>query len=535
MNTNKNVAGRMLTWAAAQHRERNALIVHGRSYSFVEVEARTNRLANALIALGLQPGERFAVLLGNSVHCVDSIFGAEKAALTYLPLNARHTLHEHADILNDAEVAAVLIGPQFAAVGAQLAARVPSLKHVIALDWSAAGTTDYDSLVRAAADTAPAIQVGADHLIRIAYTSGTTGKPKGVAYTLERWQARLTNHFMAMEYALGHDDAMLHVGPLTHAAGIHLLPCYLRGTCNVIEDKFDAEVALKAIEQHRITQLMLVPTMLSRLLDVMDSGAKADVSSLRIIHYGTAPTSAALLKRAIAVFGPILRQQYGMTEAVQPLAVLYPDDHVAGGVVQERRLSSCGRPTVNVNIEVRDREGKSLPPDEIGEIAIAHRGVGEVRFWRRPELLAESVRSGWYYTGDLGHFDEDGYLYIVGRSKDMIISGGFNVYAREVEDALAAHGSVAEAAVLGLPDAEWGEKVAAFVVLRHGAAVTKEALLQHCGERIAGYKKPRVVDFVDALPRNASGKVTKNVLKDAFLSRTGPGSAPTTTDGTHPK
>lgn len=530
MNANTQIAGRMLTWAAAQHRDRNALIVRGRCYSFLEVEARSNRLANALINLNLKPGERFAVLLGNSVHCVDSIFGAEKAALTYLPLNARHTVHEHVDILNDAEVAAVLIGPQFASVGAQLAVKVPSLRHVIALDWAAAGTTDYEDLVSAAADTAPAIDVSADHLIRIAYTSGTTGKPKGVAYTLERWLARLTNHFMAMEYPLGHDDAMLHVGPLTHAAGIHLLPCYLRGACNVIEDKFDAEVALRTIEQHRITQLMLVPTMLTRLLDVMDSGVKADTSSLRIIHYGTAPTSAKLLKRAIAAFGPILRQQYGMTEAVQPLAVLYPDDHVMGGVIQERRLGSCGRPTVNVSIEVHDREGKSLPAGEIGEITIAHRGVGEVRFWRRPELLAESVRRGWYYTGDLGHFDEDGYLYIVGRSKDMIISGGFNVYAREVEDALAAHDSVVEVAVLGLPDAEWGEQVAAFVVLRSDAAVTKEALLQHCGELIAGYKKPRVVDFVDTLPRNASGKVTKNVLKEAFFARSGPASSIATAD-----
>lgn len=523
MNPKNQIAGRMLTWAAAQHRERSALIVHGRRYSFVEVEARTNRLANALIALGLKPGARLAALLGNSVHSVDSIFGAEKAALTYVPLNARHTLHEHAEILNDAEAEVVLIGPQFSSVGAQLAARVPSLKHIIALNWSAPGVTDYDKLVSAAGETPPAIQIGPDHLVRIAYTSGTTGKPKGVAYTHERWLERLTNHFIAMEYELGHNDAMLHVGPLTHAAGIHLLPCYLRGACNVIQDKFDAEGALKAIEKHRITQLMLVPTMLTRLLDLMDSGVTANVSSLRIIHYGTAPTSASLIKRAIATFGPILRQQYGMTEAVQPLAVLYPDDHVADGVVQERRLGSCGRPTVNVRIEVHDREGKVLPSGEIGEIAIAHSGVGEVRFWRRPELLTESVRGGWYYTGDLGHFDEDGYLYIVGRSKDMIISGGFNVYAREVEDAMTAHGSVAEAAVLGLPDVEWGEKVAAFVVLRPGTNASKDELLHHCGELIAGYKKPRLIDFVDSLPRNAAGKVTKNVLKEAYLSRTGQG------------
>jgi acyl-CoA synthetase (AMP-forming)/AMP-acid ligase II len=239
---------------------------------------------------------------------------------------------------------------------------------------------------------------------------------------------------------------------------------------------------------------------------------------LRRIHYGTAPTPPALIKRAIAAFGPILRQQYGMTEAAQPLTVLYPDDHVAGDGVQEQRLLSCGRPTANVHIAIRDTGGAALPPDEIGEITIEHRGIGEVQFWRRPELLAESVRDGWYYTGDLGYFDKDGFLYIVGRNKDMIISGGFNVYAREVEDALVSHGAVSEAAVLGLPDSEWGETVAAFVVTRTGTTTTAEELQRHCAERIASYKKPRLVEFVDALPRNGAGKVTKNTLRDIYLA-----------------
>jgi long-chain acyl-CoA synthetase len=517
------IAGRMISWASAQHASRTALVFQGRNITFNEVERRSNRLANALISLGLKPGERIAALLANSEETVDSFFGAEKAALTYVPLNARHTLHEQVDILNDCEAAVVIVGPEFRDVGARLAARlpsarVPSLRHVVALGWSAPGTIEYETLVRTASETAPAIEVGPDHLIRLAYTSGTTGKPKGVAYSLARWQARLTNHFDAMEYRLGPDDAMLHVGPLTHAAGVHLLPCYLSGARNVIEDKFDVEAVLALIEQYRITQIMLVPTMLNRLVDAVEGGAKADLSSLRRIHYGTAPTPPALIKRAIAAFGPILRQQYGMTEAAQPLTVLYPDDHVAGDEVQEQRLLSCGRPTANVHIVIRDTSGAALPPDEIGEITIEYRGIGEVQFWRRPELLAESVRDGWYYTGDLGYFDKDGFLYIVGRNKDMIISGGFNVYAREVEDALVSHGAVSEAAVLGLPDSEWGETVAAFVVTRTGTTTTAEELQRHCAERIASYKKPRLVEFVDALPRNGAGKVTKNTLRDIYLA-----------------
>ena len=216
--------------------------------------------------------------------------------------------------------------------------------------------------------------------------------------------------------------------------------------------------------------------------------------------------------------GPILRQQYGMTEAVQPLCVLYPHDHLQDGRPSER-ITSCGRPTMNVDITVRDPDGNPLKAGEIGEIAIAHRGIGEVAFWRRPELERESIRDGWYYSGDLGRFDDEGFLYIVGRNKDMMISGGFNVYAREVEDALHTHPAVAEVAVLGLPDAQWGEVIAAFVVRRPGKTGEADTLARHCAEQIAGYKKPRVIEFVDALPRNHAGKVTKNDLRDAWLAR----------------
>jgi acyl-CoA synthetase (AMP-forming)/AMP-acid ligase II len=512
------IAGGRLSWAAVQHGPRPALIHGDQTFSFNDIEARTNRFANALLGLGLAPGERLAALLNNCVDSVITVFGAEKAAQTYLALNARHTLPEHAAILNDSQASTVVLGPEFAALAGELAALVPSLRHVIAVGFKAQGALAYDELLAAAGARAPRILIEADHIERIGYTSGTTGKPKGVAYTAQRWQQRLDNQFYAMEYALGVDDAMLHVGPLTHAAGVYLLPCYLRGARSVVADKFDAAAMLRDIERHRITQLMLVPTMISRVLDTLDAGASADLSSLRVINYGTAPASALLLQRAVKRFGPILRQQYGMTEAVQPLAVLYPHEHVIDGSPQQvARLGSCGKPTINVSITIRGANDQELPQGEVGEIAIAHRGIGAVQFWRQPQMTAESIRGGWYYTGDLGYFDADGFMYIVGRNKDMIISGGFNVYAREVEDALASCPGVLEAAVLGVPDAEWGELVAAFVVPREGSRVTLEELSAHCGERIAGYKKPRVVRLVKELPRNHTGKVTKHVLRDAFL------------------
>jgi acyl-CoA synthetase (AMP-forming)/AMP-acid ligase II len=272
------------------------------------------------------------------------------------------------------------------------------------------------------------------------------------------------------------------------------------------------------IASDRITQLMVVPTMLSRLLEALAANPAADVSALRRVHYGTAPTPPSMLHEALQRLGPILRQQYGMTEAVQPLCVLYPHEHLQDGQ-PSTRIASCGRPTMNVDIVVRDADGHALPTGEVGEITLAHRGIGEVSFWRRPDLEREAIRDGWYYSGDLGRFDDEGFLYIVGRNKDMMISGGFNVYAREVEDALHAHPAVDEVAVLGLPDAEWGEVVAAFVVRRPGQTSDAEALTRHCAELIAGYKKPRVIEFVDTLPRNHAGKVTKNDLRDAYLAR----------------
>ena len=515
------IAGRLISWAAAQHGARPSLVFRDRGFSHADIDARSNRFAQALIGLGLQPGERFAVLLENSVESLDSLFGAEKAALTYVALNARHTLAEHLDILADAQASAVLVGPQFAGLAQAFAAaagrQCPELRHVLTLGAPPPGAVDFGTACAAANEQPPAIDIGAEHLMRIAYTSGTTGKPKGVAYTLERLNARLANHFLAMEYGLSVDDAMLHVGPLTHAAGVYLFPCYLRGARNVILDRFDPASLLAAIAQHRITHLMLVPTMMNRLVEAIEGGATGDWSSLKRIHYGTAPTPVSLIRRAMKIFGPILRQQYGMTEAVQPLTVLYPHEHVGDSEdAADDPIGSCGKPTANVRIVLRDAQGRPVPQGEVGEVTLAHEGAAKVQLWRRPDTMADVVRDGWYYSGDLGRFDRHGFLHIVGRNKDMIISGGFNVYAREVEDALATHPAVLESAVLGLPDAEWGEVVAAVVVLREGSEATAEALQAHCGERIAGYKKPRRVVFVDVLPRNLAGKVLKGELRACF-------------------
>lgn len=514
------VAGRLIHWAAAQHGDRPSVVFRDHSYSHAEMDQRSNRVAHALRGCGLQTGDRLAVLLENSIDSIDVVFGAEKAGLTMVALNARHSVAEHLAVLDDALPGAVLLGPQFGAL-AQALARRPArglVRHVLVLGPAdVPGLTAFAPLVAAAADTPPAVRLPPGHIARIAYTSGTTGQPKGIVYTQARTDLRLQNHFLAMEYALSVDDAMLHVGPLTHAAGVYLFPCFLRGARNVVLDRFDPVSLLAAIARYRITHLMLVPTMMARLVDAIEGGLQGDWSSLRRIHYGTAPTPVALIRRAQAVFGPILRQQYGMTEAVQPLCVLYPHEHTGDSADgADDPVGSCGRPTANLRLVLRAADGAPVPAGAVGEITLAHEGIGEVRYWNRPDLEAETVRQGWFHTGDLGRFDRQGFLHIVGRLKDMVISGGFNVYAGEVEAALDSHPAVLESAVLGLPDAEWGELVAAAVVLRPGMQASDGQLQAHCGERIAGYKKPRRILRVDALPRNGAGKVLKTVLRSRF-------------------
>jgi acyl-CoA synthetase (AMP-forming)/AMP-acid ligase II len=477
-------------------------------------------LARGLLDLGLCPGDHVAVLMDNSIESIEVTFAAEKAALPYVPLNGRHTIGEHADILAHSDCVALIAGPEFAQTAAALMDRLPKLRHLVSLSTGTPDAVNYETLIATQDNaTLPGIEIGPDHIIRFAYTSGTTGKPKGVIYSHKRWYTRLFNHFLAMEYALSPKDAMIHVGPLTHAAGVHLLPCYLRGARNIIHHSFDARHLLDDIAHHRASHIMVVPTMLERLIAELRGGYSGDLSSLRRIHYGTAPTRIETVEAALEVFGPILRQQYGMTEVIQPISVLTPEDLVNAVTAGDRDvLNSCGKPALTVDLAICDDNGDRVLPGEIGEITLAHVGGADVAYWKPGPREFETIRDGWFHTGDLGRIDDAGNLHIVGRTKDMIISGGFNVYAVEVENALASHPSVSEVAVIGLPDAEWGEKVCAAVVLNADQQVSEQDLKAHCAARIAGYKKPRVFAFLDTLPRNAVGKVVKSRLRDELLA-----------------
>ena len=504
------IAGWQVAWAASQHGDREAFVFEDRRFSFRETNARANRLANAMRAAGIAPGERVGVLMRNSVEAVDANFGLLKGGFASVPLNDRLTPAEHADILNDGEVTAVLAGPGFEDAVAEAAAAAPSVRLAVGVGW---GDADYERFTAAASAEEPDVEVERSSLMRLTYTSGSTGRPKGVVGTWRRFQTRFDNFFASLEYALGRGHSMLHVGPLSHVAGNYLLPCFMRGARGVVLPRFDPEAVLDAIERFRIDHTLLVPTMIVRLVDAIEPG-KRELSSLKRINYGTAPIPVETLRRGIDLLGPVFRQHYGMSEANSPLTLLYPDEHVPDGSQEEAaRLASCGRPVAGLDIRVFGPDGRGLPPGEVGEIVIRSEGAAEVEYWRRPDLTAEAVRDGWFHTGDLGRFDEAGYLFIVGRIKDMIITGGFNVYAREVEDALYLHPAVLEAAVCGVQDPEWGEVVATMIVPKPGLEVDEAAIRAHCSGALAGYKRPRVLLFSDALPKTGSGKMAKQAIR----------------------
>ena len=517
------IAGSEFGWAARQHRERVAVVFDGRAHSYAAIDRRANRLAQALRGLGLAAGERVAVLLRNCVESVETTIGIAKAGLCIVPLNARNAAPEQGAILADCGARALIAGAEFREVVEAIGALPQGALQVLGVGWPHRGAPDYEAALARASEAEPRVEVAESGMRWLGYTSGTTGRPKGVVMSHAQFHARLRNFFFALEYELGVSQSMVHVGPLTHAAANYLVPYYLRGARNIILPRFDEELLQATIARERVTHLLLVPTMATRFVDAIRPG-RHDLSSVSRINYGTAPMSLETLRRGIALFGPVFRGHYGLTEAPQPLTVLYPHEHRPDGTAAEQaRLASCGRPVWGVNIVVRGPDGAEVPAGSIGEITVEATGAADTRVWNNPELEAQTRRGGFIHTGDLGQFDADGYLTIVGRNKDMIITGGFNVYAREVEDALHRHPAVLESAVFGIPDREWGESVCAAVVLRAGAVAAPQALIEHCRSLIAGYKKPRHLEIFDDMPRNNAGKIDKNVLRERFLAARGSG------------
>ncbi len=501
--------------AGARYGERPALIDGRGSLSHAGVADRVTRVANGIAALGLEPEDRVAGILRNRVEYVEVRYGTLEGGFVYVRLNARSTPAQNAALIRDAGARVLFLDGDLASQADVLRRDSGCLEHVIVVGDGARGTLHHEDLVQQASARQPDVPgATGDRWATINYTSGTTGQPKGAMISHRAWYMR-TRNFLSMLDLLAPDDVMLHVTPLSHASSIFLELYAACGGCQVILNTTDPEAIFDAIARYRVTRVFLVPTLIYRLTE-SPAASRYDLRSLRAVHYGGSPISPVRLAEAIERFGPIFEQFYGSVEALPPLAFFSKEDHAAAMAEPGRRgLASAGRIHAHLEVRIEGDDGRPASPGEAGDIVTRgdHTMIG---YWKRPDATAEKIRGGWVYTGDVGRVGEDGHLYIVDRRNDVIISGGFNVYPSEVEAALAEHPAVAEVAVVGTPDEEWGERVTAFVVLRNGVEAGGEAIRAWARTRMGGHQAPKAVDVVAELPKNAYGKILRRALRERF-------------------
>jgi long-chain acyl-CoA synthetase len=491
---------------------KTGLVVGDVRLTWPEVNARVNRLAHAVLERGVEKGDRVAVLAQNDHRYLEIYWGLAKAGVIAVPLNYRLVERELAQLLDHSQACALICGPGYEDMSGKLLDGVSSLEWLLSFGDGRDFATDYEEFIQSGSVDEPDVVVDDDDPFAIMYTSGTTGLPKGAVVTHGNLENNVYNQAFADK--ADSDDINLTATPLYHMGALFMATTYTYlGCTNIIVETFDPSEVQRAIERERATVCLLIPTMLNMVLNDQEFGSH-DLSSLRLIFYGGSIMPVPVLRRAMETIGCSFTQGYGLTETIEA-TFLTMSDHVLDGVAEhERRLASAGREAPNAEVRIVDDDDRDLPTDEIGEVLIRSRSVIP-GYWRSPEETAATIRDGWFYTGDVGFRDADGYLYIVDRKKDVIISGGTNIYPKDVEEVLYGHSAVAEAAVIGVPDETWGESVKAVVVRREGHEVTAEELIQYCKDRIASYKKPRLVEFVDALPKNPSGKILKRELRAA--------------------
>ena len=500
------------------HGGRDALLQDGRRLTHRAYADRVHRLANALGAHGLARGGRFCVLAHNRIEYLELYGAAEAGSFVIVPLNWRLAPAELAEVLRDAEPAMIFVEARFAATLDAALAQTDLRPIRFSFDAEADGAAPYEALFDGAAATAPETPPAPDDLAWIIYTSGTTGKPKGAMWTHGALLSAAAT--IACQAGERPTDRILVSMPLFHVgARIEWLAVAYMGGAACLLERFDTEAAFAAIQRERLTMAHLAPVMVKRLVEDPRRSAY-DLSSLVRVHYGSAPVPEEELRRAVAAFGPIFTQVYGMTEHL-PSSILLPyQQHLDGTPEEVARLASAGQPFPGTDVRLLHDSGNEVDEGGVGEIVVRSPGMMS-GYWRKPGETRETIRDGWLHTGDIGRFDRDGYLFIVDRKKDMIVSGGENVYSREVEDVLLTHPAVAEVAVIGVPDPRWGESVKAVVVVREAGAVTEDGLIAHCAQRIASYKKPRSIEFRDALPRLPHGKVDKKALREPYWAGQG--------------
>ncbi|NDZ18123.1 acyl-CoA synthetase [Variovorax sp. WS11] len=513
--------GRLLTHTARLFPDRPALIQEGgRTCTWGEMEERVAAMTTALRRLGLRKGDRILVHSRNNLQMFESCWIAFRLGCVWVPTNFRLTPPEVAYLGASSGAIAMIAEDVFAGHVDAVRESAPSLKHVIAIGAARAGEHAYEDLVREYRGQPDGHEtVGWDDPLWFFYTSGTTGRPKAGVLTHGQMSFVVANHLADLIPGTTERDCSIAVAPLSHGAGIHALLNVARGAPTVLpaSEKLDAEAFWQAVEKHRVTNLFTVPTIVKILVE-HPAVDRYDHSSLRYLIYAGAPMYRADQKLALQKLGKVLVQYFGLGEVTGNITVLPPDMHSADDADPNANIGSCGRPRTGMEVAILDAELQALPPGKVGEICCRGPAVFS-GYHADPEATGKALRGGWFHTGDLGRMDERGLLYITGRESDMYISGGSNVYPREVEELLLTHPAVAEVAVLGVPDPKWGEIGVAVVVRRGDAQVDREALLAHLQGRCARYRWPHHLFFWDALPKSGYGKVAKKDIRQLLFDR----------------
>jgi long-chain acyl-CoA synthetase len=497
--------------------EQEAIIYKSERITFSEYNSRVNKLIHALQAMGVKKGDVIGVLSWNCLEYADVYGAAMKGGFIISPFNPRLQEKELDYILNYSEANTLFVGPELVDITNSLRPRLTKIKNFVSFEGSAASMKCHSDILASYPSSEPDTQVGEDDLMAIFYTSGTTGLPRGSLYTHARLLDNTKNLVIAMGLQPG--DRHIQIMPLFHIGGSHHFRAFLFiGGANIImhQRSFDVAATLQTIQNEQATDIHIVPTHLATMLALPDL-EKYNLKSIKRMWYAASPMPVELLKKGIATWGYIFAQGYGQTECGPDATDLPREDHKLANINTEEHniLASAGRPCLGAHVRIVDENNNDVNPGVIGEVIVQSKHL-MVEYWQKPEDTKETIVDGWLHTGDMGYYDEKGYIYLVDRKKDMIVSGGENVFSREVEDILYRHPAVQEAAVIGVPDPKWVERVHAVVVLKEGAQVTADELIAFCKKHIAGYKAPKSVAFVDSLPKNPTGKIMKRELKEKY-------------------
>lgn len=501
----------ILVTNAELYPDKTAYIFKDQQYTFKEVNERVNSLINALSGMGVKKGDHVGILAYNCPQYFES-FALSKAGLVCVPLNFRSVGRELVYLINNSEINTIIVAEEFIELVNSIRNEIQGVKNFISLNCEAEGMKDYEGLIKSHVSAEPANSISPEDDAAIYYTSGTTGRPKGAVHTHKSLLAEIN----MPNKELTPEDVALCVMPFFHVGGsaAYQFAVFKAGAASVVLEKFDEVDVLKAIENEKVTYVNMVPAMIIRLMDYPDL-KKYDLGSLNTIGFTGAPLPVDVMRRCNAFFGPIIHQELGQTETLNLTRFKKHEYKIDGSAKDIKRLESAGKPAVEGELIIMDDKGNEAPRGQVGEIV--SRSDRNMRgYWNMPTETAETIRDGWLHTGDLGRMDEDGFIFIVDRKKDMIISGGENIYSQEVEDVLHSHPAVLYAAVVGVPDDKWGEAVKAVLVLKKGMRTTEEEVIDYCKGNLAGYKKPKSVEIRDSLPMTGSGKIQKNIIREPY-------------------